>query len=86
MDIALINKIKILILNELNRRNIILKNNINSSINVLNKRIQVETDRAIAAEQDIKSKLLFDIELNENTGYLYIIYGDETPDEGDIPL
>ena len=87
MDIGLINKIKILILNELNRRNIILKNNINSSIDVLNKRIQAEIDRAIAAEQDIESKLLFrNIKLNEDTGYLYIIYEAETPDEGDVPL
>lgn len=155
MNIALINKIKILILNELSRRNTILKNNINSaiknvekialnnkknienlvipdnssieeivnlaiakivsnapedldtlkeiadyiesdkinaaniniSIDSLTKTIQAEIDRAVAAEQDIESRLLFrNIKINESTGYLYIIYEAETPDEGDVPL
>lgn len=61
--------------------------NINIAIDSLTKNLQAEITRAVAAEQSLESRLLFrNIKVNENTGYLYLIYEAETPDEGDIPL
>lgn len=60
--------------------------NIVIAIDSLTKNLQSEITRAIAAEQNIESRLLFrNIKINTDTGYLYLIYEAESPDEGDVP-